>query len=106
MDAGARVLIKKHVLYLGFATWHIITHFHIIVPWILVPLIFAFRLPFFEPMAIDLASVQVSKMPVCTKEAFSSLVQELQLSCGHRGIAPPQNFDTESKNWFDDKRHA
>jgi hypothetical protein len=106
MDAGARVLFKKHVLYLGFAIWHIITHFHIIVPWILVPLIFAFRLPFFEPMAIDLASVHVSKMPVCTEKAFSSLVQELQQSCELRGIAPPQNFDAKSNNWFDEKRHA
>ena len=103
MDAGAGVLIKKHVLYIGFAAWHITTHFHIIVPWILVPLIFAFRLPFFEPMAIDLASVHVSKIPVCSQLAFSRVVRELQESCELRGIASPKKFDAK---FFDQKRHA
>jgi hypothetical protein len=89
MEAGTRTLITKHVLYLGFAAWHIITHFHVVVPWLLIPLIFAFRMPIFEPTVFNFATVMVANIPDCTDEGIRTTLHSVVLSCSAWGIEPP-----------------
>jgi hypothetical protein len=98
MEPGSIVLIKKHVVYHCIAAWHIITHFHIIVPWILIPVIFAFQIPILEPIVFDLASIQVSKMPKCNE---TEMLETVKGACRDWGLALPLNYKK-----FDSKRHA
>jgi hypothetical protein len=80
MEAGTRTLIKKHAMYLSFAAWHIVTHFHVIVPWLLVPVIFAFRMPIFEPSEFNFATVKVANIPHsfnCTEKGIRNLLIEV-----------------------------
>ena len=100
MEPGSTVLIKKHVVYHCIAAWHIITHFHIIVPWILIPVIFAFQIPILEPIVFDLASVQVSKMPNCSAEG-KEVLETVQDTIRNWTLAPPINYTN-----FNSKRHA
>jgi hypothetical protein len=104
---GTTVHIKKHVVYLCIAAWHVVTHFHIIVPWILIPVIFAFRIPFVEPIAFDLASVQVTKMPkeFCSDAGFKTLVRNVQQSCQSWNINIPKDY-TDWSNVSLSKRHG
>jgi hypothetical protein len=102
MEDGTVVLFKKHAVYICVAAWHIVTHFHIVVPWILIPVIFAFRVPYIEPFVADLASIQVSKIPNCNQ--FGAVVQNVQVSCELWGLAPPKNYD--STTMLDAKRQA
>lgn len=102
MEDGTVVLFKKHAVYICVAAWHIVTHFHIVVPWILIPVIFAFRVPYIEPFVADLASIQVSKIPNCNQ--FGAVVQNVQVSCELWGLAPPNNYD--SITMLDAKRQA
>lgn len=102
MEDGTVVLFKKHAVYICVAAWHIVTHFHIVVPWILIPVIFAFRVPYIEPFVEDLASIQVSKIPNCNQ--FETVVQNVQTSCELWGLAPPKNYDVTTM--LDAKRQA
>jgi hypothetical protein len=99
MEPGTAVYYKKHVAYFCIAAWNILTHFHIIVPCILIPVIFAFRLPFVEPVAFDLASVHVTKMPnmYCSEDGFNRLVQNVQQSCQSWNINVPKDHKVNSK---------
>jgi len=101
MEPGSIGLIKKHVVYHCIAAWHIITHFHIIVPWILIPVIFAFQIPILEPIVFDLASVQVSNVSMpCSVEGKEVLVT-VQATMKNWNLAPPINYTN-----FNTKRHA
>ncbi len=107
MDAGSLVLLRKHAVYLCIAAWRIITHFHIVVPWALVPLIFAFRVPYIEPTEFDLKSVLVSKVPQCSNVSFSDSVHIVRGLCEEWGITPPEEYDeTKYPKMFDLKRQA
>lgn len=107
MDAGSLVLLRKHAVYLCIAAWRIITHFHIVVPWALVPVILAFRVPYIEPIEFDLKSVMVSKLPECTNYSFSTAVQKVRTSCADSKAEPPIEYnETTHPKSFDPKRQA
>ncbi len=107
MDSGTLVLLRKHVVYLCIAAWHIITHFHIALPWVLVPVIFAFRVPYLEPTSFDLSTVLVSEVRMCTDEGFRTLVSKVQNDCinSSPSINSPKDYDN-STMLFDVKRQA
>ena len=64
-------------------------------------------MPFLEPIAFDLASVQVAKMPqmYCNDAGFKVVVQNVQKSCQNWNINIPKNY-TENSKMFNSKRRA